>query len=138
MGNHEIWRDGEMQDWDVEKRSMRRSIDVAAKGIVNLTEQNKELKAELAKHRLTWTPTPPTVSGWYWYRMMRTPFVLFVSDVQGVLVVECPDGKRVNVERMDGEWAGPLAEPQGQQETPEQLNERLARLEREQKPPNTY
>lgn len=63
---------------------------------------------------MTWTTTPPTAPGWYWFRHTR------LSDAQCVQVVGHEDGAaRVWLMAVDrplkvacGEWAGPIVPPQ--------------------------
>jgi hypothetical protein len=79
-----------------------------------ITTRSEERQKAIANFAaLTWTPTPPTVPGWYWWRHLPT----WKSEVVQVHMFKntgwwCSNSVAL---KGKGEWAGPLAEPQGQE-----------------------
>jgi hypothetical protein len=62
---------------------------------------------------MTWTTQKPTRPGWYWYRDLpfRTEFVVNVCELVTGELFASADGFDQYVERLSGEWAGPLEVP---------------------------
>lgn len=60
---------------------------------------------------LKWTSTKPTKPGWYWWRTVTTqPGVYEVYHANGTLKVYWPKIEKVSA--IEGEWAGPIPEPE--------------------------
>lgn len=57
-----------------------------------------------------WTTQKPTESGWYWWRGESdlNALICFVASNGGVMLVMFAPS---TVDRMGGEWAGPIPEP---------------------------
>jgi hypothetical protein len=64
---------------------------------------------------MTWTHEKPTVPGWYWYKsaVWKTFSIetVFQSPNRSCYINSC--GHIVPVDDVDGEWAGPIPEPEG-------------------------
>jgi hypothetical protein len=59
---------------------------------------------------MTWTIEKPTRPGWYWYRKNEkdTHLLLDVRKIEGQLTATWPNGLSEFIDRMPGEWSGPL------------------------------
>jgi hypothetical protein len=92
-----------------------------AQNIVRICEEAGVQQHGLFRHTspaLTWTPTPPTVPGWYWWRdETRVLLVNFFPDYNQHPCWQHGQRATSSFRGLDqgGEWAGPLAEPQGQE-----------------------
>jgi hypothetical protein len=80
--------------------------------------------------RLTWTHEKPTVPGWYWWRGDVRDYAWLVSvhprndssemcaffiRVENFLTCQHPHiEKAETIAGIDGEWAGPIPEPEGE------------------------
>lgn len=58
-----------------------------------------------------WTDTPPTVPGWYWYRLQRTdePYIIEGSLADGRM--EWYSGDALMYAEVRGQWCGPIEPP---------------------------
>lgn len=63
---------------------------------------------------MTWTNTPPTMTGWYWFRREKyreqAPQILQVVSRGGQLLALGP--WPMYVAELVGQWAGPLQPPE--------------------------
>ncbi len=65
---------------------------------------------------MKWTKEKPSGQGWYWWK--RDPYVtasiehIYVGRTDGALFMYLPRGAGVAVDRLPGEWAGPIQEPE--------------------------
>lgn len=60
--------------------------------------------------RLKWTKEKPTQDGAYWYRRSAGEKLLAHIDDEMVMLLDMPGQEHVSF--FDGEWAGPIPEPQ--------------------------
>lgn len=64
--------------------------------------------------QLTWTDAKPTTEGWYWWRQRpeTAELIVYVYDASGGLHVQFPDDEIQRLEDVNGQWAGPIAQPE--------------------------
>lgn len=64
----------------------------------------------------TWTTEKPTTPGWYWWSRKGRPLVCSVyrDEYDKMLYVMFPEDSVRRVADQDGQWAGPIAEPEEQ------------------------
>lgn len=67
---------------------------------------------------LRWSTDKPTVAGWYWWQHQHgKPEAVKVerqspTDMLICSMIHLAPGERLYVANMDGEWAGPIQEPE--------------------------
>lgn len=71
--------------------------------------------------RLRWSKEPPTMPGWYWWKEGRNEesmivHVFIVAHISGekfLCAQFAGEGDIVHrIDKIDGEWAGPISEPE--------------------------
>jgi len=66
---------------------------------------------------MRWTTERPTKPGWYWWRANAESFesphlIDRVGDIHGGDVLYCATCDDDHMEERDGQWAGPIPEPE--------------------------
>lgn len=83
--------------------------------LIKTTAERDAAVQELKRLQLTWTTARPTVAGWYWWDHGGAKTLRYVhcvtQAVPPILRVECPDGWFEDLDKVDGEWAGPIPLP---------------------------
>ena len=62
---------------------------------------------------MNWTTQKPTISGWYWWRVLGQPTgsIVQVDTETGTVSSSGTDEYRLLMEIVGGEWFGPLEQP---------------------------
>lgn len=95
--------------WEASANELKELVTQCLNTIERL---EKQVAAEAGK-QLTWRKQSPTEPGWYWRKAqcLYRPFVYEVSmgsDMQLYVDFFVP------AQKLEGEWAGPIAEPVGE------------------------